>query len=30
MGAIKSAVLCKGYDKSLPAYRAGIDEATRT
>jgi len=27
--AIKSAVLAKGYDKSLSAYRAGIDKAAR-
>src|SRR5258708_9630871 len=27
--AIKSAVLSEGYDKSLSAYRAGIDKATR-
>ena len=27
--AIKSAVLSEGYDKSMSAYRAGIDKATR-
>lgn len=27
--AIKSAVLAEGYDKSMSAYRAGIDKATR-
>lgn len=27
--AIKSAVLSDGYDKSLSAYRAGLDEAIR-
>ena len=27
--AIKSAVIAQGYDKSLVAYRAGIDRATR-